>query len=107
MYRPLHIPIDSAEGRRRRSVIVALVAVLHVALIYAIVSGLATRIVLSAPSILTAEILPAKQEAPPPAPAVLQLEQPTLPTVAAPVIRIAPSQPVTSTITVLQGSPRP
>jgi protein TonB len=89
--------------------IIALVAALHIVLVYSIVSGLATRIALSAPSILTAEFLPPNQNASPPpsAPALPPLEQPILPTVPPPVIRVAPSQPTTSAITAVQGPPPP
>jgi len=107
MYRPLHISTDALDrSPRRQSLIIVLVAALHVALIYAIVSGLATRIVLSAPSILNAEILPPKQTAAPP-PAMPVLTQPAIATVPAPARLIAPSRAPVASITVVQGPPRP
>ena len=111
MRRPIQSVIDSGNGSpRRQTLIVGSVIALHAVLGYAIVTGLAQRIVLEAPNVLTAEVLPQKEEPPPP-PQPLpvkpdMLVTPSAPTVPVPVIRIAPAKPSHS-ITVVQGPPRP
>src|SRR3569832_1228418 len=110
MRRPVQSVIDSGNGSpRRQAVIVGSVIALHAVLGYAIVSGLAQRIVLEAPNLLTAEVLP-QQEMPPPPPQPLPKKpntqkKPTEPAVPVPVSRSAPTRP-THSITVVQGPPR-
>lgn len=112
MRRPIQSVIDTGNGSpRRQAVIIGSVIALHALLGYAVVSGLAQRIVLEAPNILTAEVLPQKDEEPPPPPQPLPLKPdmlatPAAPTVPVPVIRIAPAKPSHS-ITVIQGPPHP
>jgi len=111
MRRPIQSVIDTGNGSpRRQALIVGSVIALHAFLGYAIVTGLAQRIVLEAPNILTAEVLPQKDVPPPPAePLPLKpdmLVTPSAPAVPAPVIRVAPTRPAHS-ITVVQGPPRP
>ena len=111
MRRPIQSVIDSGNGSpRRQAVIIGGVIALHAVLGYAIVSGLAQRIVLEAPNILTAEVLPQQEVPPPPQPLPLKPDALLKPTAAppapVPVIRIAPTKPAHS-ITVVQGPPRP
>jgi len=112
MRRPIQSVIETGNGSpRRQAVIIGSVVALHALLGYAIVTGLAQRIVLEAPNILTAEVLPQTEEPPPP-PQPLPVKPDMLatpsapPTVPVPVIRIAPTRPAQS-ITVVQGPPRP
>ena len=106
MNRPLHIPVTAEPSPQRQGLIIALVVALHLALVYAIVSGLAMRVVLSAPSILSAEILPTEQPVHQPPPATPELVRPALPAVPQPVIRIT-SGATRSSITVVQAPPGP
>ncbi|HEV2652756.1 MAG TPA: energy transducer TonB [Rhizomicrobium sp.] len=91
----------------RRLAIIAAVGVLHVLLVYALVSGLATRLVMEVPNIINAEVIPQHDTTPPPppppAPTAKDFETPVMPTVAAPEIKIAHAAP--SPITVVQGPP--
>lgn len=110
MRRPFQSVIDTGNrSPRRQAMLVGSVVALHALLGYAIVTGLAQRIVLEAPHILTAEVLPQKDEPPPPPQPVPlkpgELLTPSAPTVPVPVIRIAPSKPAHS-ITVVQGPPQ-
>lgn len=108
MRRPFESVIDTGNRTpRRQAALIGSVIALHALLGYAVVSGLAQRIVLEAPHILTAEILPPKDvEPPPPQPLPMKpdtLIRPSVPSVPVPVIRIA--RPAHS-ITVVQGPPR-
>lgn len=78
---------------------IVFVGLLHVAVIYAIASGLAVKFVKQLPHDLTAEVIPVSQEKPSPPPPQPQLQQPELPTVAPPVIDI-PNQTSAPTISV-------
>ncbi len=74
MRRPIQSITDTGNGSpRRQALIVGSVVALHALLGYAIVTGLAQRIVLEAPNILTAEVLP-QQDVPPPPPQPLPRE---------------------------------
>jgi len=109
MHAPTHgiLSTQSAPMSTRRMMIVGSVALLHALLIYAIVSGMAQRIVLSIPRTTIVEIKPdaPPKQTPPPPP---KLEQPTpLPnqvTAVVPDIAIATDQP---TITTPQPTPQP
>jgi periplasmic protein TonB len=109
MLRPNIVQIESPHDffTPRRLAIITAVGVLHVLLIYALVSGLATRLVLEVPNIINAEVIPqpdtTKPPPPPPAPAAKDFETPVMPTVAAPEIKIAHTAP--SPITLVQGPP--
>ncbi len=109
MLRPNVVQIESSHDlfTPRRLAIIAAVGVLHVLLVYALVSGLATRLVLEVPNILNAEVIPqpevTKPPPPPPAPSTKEFATPVVPTVAVPEIKIAHSAP--SPITVVQGPP--
>src|SRR5690242_21050546 len=96
MRRPLHLGTETDNhSARRRAVVVGGVVVLHAFLAYALITGLAQRIVLDAPKLLTAEVLPQKEEEqPPPPPVKPEMVQPTVPTVPAPVIRVDEQPPV-------------
>jgi periplasmic protein TonB len=91
----------------RRFAIIAAVGVLHVFLVYALVTGLATRLVMEVPNIINAEVIPqpdtTKPPPPPPAPTPKDFEKPVMPTVTAPEIKITRAAP--SPITVVQGPP--
>ncbi len=105
---PRTMPAPAPVFTSRRVTIVGFVALLHVALIYALVTGLAMRVVEFVPTILTAEVLPPQQIVKPPPPvATPQLTQPAMPTVPVPVIKIAPVHRARTAITVVQGPPRP
>ncbi len=103
-------PASHDASSPRRLGIIGLVVVLHAVLIYAIVTGLATRLVLEVPNVLNAEVLPQTQPdvPPPPPPPMPKLEQPVLPAASAPaiVIRSQPAPARAITVTVMQGPPR-
>ncbi|MBL6852521.1 MAG: energy transducer TonB [Alphaproteobacteria bacterium] len=105
MQRPRHLISNTANrSTSHEAAIVGGVVVLHAFLAYALATGLAQRIVLEAPHLLTAEVVPQKQEEqPPPPPAKPEMVQPTVPTVPVPVIQIQPAQPPVHAVTVVQG----
>jgi protein TonB len=109
MLRPNIVQIESPHDffTPRRLAIITAVGVLHIVLVYALVSGLATRLVLEVPNIINAEVIPqpeiTKPPPPPPAPETKNFEKPVVPTVAVPEIKIAHAAP--SPITVVQGPP--
>src|SRR5689334_7945881 len=112
MRRPIQSVIDTGNGSpRRQAIIIGSVVALHALLGYAIVTGLAQRIVLEAPNILTAEVLPQKEEPPPPPQPLPEkpdmLATPSAPTIPIPVIRTAPPAKPTHSITVARGPARP
>jgi protein TonB len=109
MERPGHF-ISVTRTRRltpARMASIGFVGVLHVLLIYALATGLATRFIKHLPQELTAQVLPQptpKTEPPPPAPA--QMQQPTLPTVQVPIVKIDTPR-AAPTITTIVAPPHP
>jgi protein TonB len=97
--------ISVERPRVPKIVSIAVVGLLHAALIAALVSGLATRIVLSVPSVLHASVLdqPKPELTPPPPP---PLAQPTPPSVPLPEIMIRTAEPQ-HTITLAVAPPHP
>lgn len=96
MYRPLHANLNNSTAMTpRRAVSLGLVGLLHVGLIYAVVTGLAQRYVKLVPPVLEATVIqdttpPDKTEIVPPKP---QLVQPTEATVTPPDIVIETTTP--------------
>jgi len=108
MRRPLHLAAETGNhSARRQAIIIGGVIALHVFLAYALITGLAQRIVLDAPKLLSAEVLPQKEVEQPPPPVKPEMAQPTVPTVPAPVIRVEREQPPVHAVTVVQGPPQP
>jgi protein TonB len=84
------------------------VGALHVVMIYALVSGLAVRMVMQIPHELIAQVVqPPQQKEEPPPPVSPNLPQATLPTVEIPLIKIAQPHTPVRPITVLVGPPSP
>ncbi len=89
MQHPRHeILAAKTQANPQRIAGIAFVALLHVAVIYALMSGLAMRIVKQLPHNLTAQVIPLQQEKPTPPPPQPQLQKPQLPTVAPPEVQI-------------------
>jgi protein TonB len=83
------------------------VGVLHVLMIYALATGLATRFIKQLPHELTAQVLPTPQpKSEPPPPVQVQMAQPTLPTVQVPLVKIDTPRPA-QTITTIVAPPHP
>ena len=90
MQRLLPVTQTPAGGRRRIAALV-FTGLLNAALIYAVASGLAERVVVSLPAVLQAEVKPPPvQEAQPlPAPvATPEMAQPSMPQIPVPVVQI-------------------
>ncbi|HTQ12706.1 MAG TPA: energy transducer TonB [Rhizomicrobium sp.] len=103
---PMHAPVGfNFIGTPRRMIAVALVGLFHIAVIYALVTGLATRMVAHIPDVLHTTILPPRKETvtpPVPPPAKPNLVKPTLPQIPKPEIRIRmPAAPPSHTITAI------
>jgi protein TonB len=83
------------------------VGLLHVAVIYALASGLAVKFIKQIPHEISAEVIPVQepQNAPPPPPPT-KMQVPTLPTVAPPDIEV-PQQPAPSPTISVQAQPQP
>ncbi len=95
MKRPYHATADASPWGARKISGLALAALLNGGLAYALLTGLATRVVEQIPDVIHAQIVPHQQPQqelpPPPSP---ELQKPSAPQVPAPVIRIeAPSAP--------------
>jgi protein TonB len=91
MQRPQHMTDTASRYSPERIGGIAFVAVLHIALIWALMQGLAQRIALALPHELTAVVVPVQQQQqlpPPPA----QLQKPTLPTIQPPDIQVQQQQ---------------
>jgi protein TonB len=86
---------------------VVLVVALHVALVYGLISGLAVRAVKQLPEELFAQVVSAPPPVPQPPPVAPSLVQPSVPTVAPPLIRIEQSQASDRSISVYVGTPTP
>ncbi len=96
--------VTAAQLPSRHYWIIGLVGVLHILLAYALVAGLATRVVESMPNLIMTKVLPSPEIKPlPPPPAPAKLIRPTLPTAPAPVIKIARQTPVKRSIVVRAG----
>jgi protein TonB len=103
MQRPQHMTVTARGYTPERIAGIAFVAALHIALIWALMAGLAQRIALVLPHELTAVVIqPQQEQAQPPPPA--QLQKPTLPTVQPPDIQL--QQQAAPAITV-QTTPQP
>ncbi len=106
MQRPQHMTDTASRYTPERIAGIAFVAVLHIALIYALAAGLAQRFVQNLPHELTAQVLPQKVEEPkvaPPPPA--QLQKPTLPQVTPPEIVV--NTPAPAPAISVQMTPHP
>jgi protein TonB len=106
------LPRADFAGRRRspeRIAGIAFAVLVPAAFVYAFVSGLAQNLVHSIPALLEVRVAPPQEETPPPPPPppMPTVVEPAMPTVRAPVIRIAPAEPARNTITVRQGPPEP
>jgi protein TonB len=102
----------SIEPRRpltsSRILSIAIVGALHVALVYALVSGLAVRMAMQLPHELIAQVVqPQPQKSEPPPPVTPVLAQPSLPTVQVPLIKIQQPRAVVHPITTYVGPPAP
>ena len=108
MERPLTRLAFVTERRSNAGRIVglALVIALHVGFVYALISGLAVRAVTQLPQELFAQVVVAPPPIPQPPPLAPSLAQPTLPSVAAPQIRIEAPQGEAHPITVYVGAPK-
>jgi len=82
------------------------VGALHIALIYALATGLAARLVTQLPKEITAQVIEPPQPKQEPPPVDVNLAQPTLPSVQAPQINIQ-QPPVAHTITTMVAPPAP
>ena len=107
MNRPLHAISESRPGQMspERIVSIGFVVALHVALLYALITGLAQRIALQLPHELTAVVIPVQQQETQPPPPQAQLQKPTLPQITPPDIQVQQQQ-TTPAITV-QTTPQP
>lgn len=85
----------------------ALVIALHIGFVYALITGLAMHVVLQLPQELLAQVVAAPPPTPQPPPLTPNLDQPSLPTVTPPMIRIDQSQASTHSITAYVGLPTP
>ena len=86
----------------------AFVGALHVALVYALASGLAVRMAMQLPHELIAQVVqPQPQKSEPPPPVTPNLAQPSLPTVEVPLIRIQQPRATVHPITTYVGPPAP
>jgi periplasmic protein TonB len=83
----------------------ALVIALHVGFVYALVTGLTMHVALQLPQELLAEVVAVPQPTPQPPPLTPSLAQPSLPTVAPPLIRIDQPQASDHSITAYVGLP--
>jgi protein TonB len=90
-----------------RIVGVALVIALHIGFVYALISGLATRVVMQLPQELIAQVVEVPLPTPQPPPLTPSLAQPSVPTVVAPLIRVEQSQASVHSITAYVGLPTP
>ncbi len=94
MDHPRHEILEArAKAAPERVAGIAVVGLLHVALIYALASGLAMRLVREIPHDITVQVLPVQQpENAPPPPPHPQMQAPQLPTITPPEIDV-PQQP--------------
>lgn len=108
MNRPLHAISESRRSQMspERIVSIGFVVALHIALIYALITGLAQRIALQLPKELQAVVIPVQEQETQPPPPQAQLQKPTLPTIAPPEIQVQQQQQVQTPITV-QTAPQP
>ncbi len=99
MQTPTHAILSrqSSGMTSRRTAIVGGVALLHVVVVYAIVTGMAGAVISAVPNIIEARIIepsaPPKTDLVPPKPILKTVDMPTAPTVPPPVIAIASDQP--------------
>ena len=108
MQHPTHEILTARQPRLtpERIVGIGFVAAIHVAIIWALIAGLAQRFAIAIPKELSAVVLPQKVEevkAPPPPPS--QLQQPTLPQVAPPEIVV--NTPAPAPAITVQMTPHP
>jgi protein TonB len=97
-----HAP-GAAANTGRRTIILAAVALLHVGLVWALISGLAAGLIEKLPEELKAEVVQPKDETKPPPPPPPELQKPPPPFVPPPEINIATDAPVTNAITAVQA----
>lgn len=109
MERPEHalLVMRPRASTPTRIVSVAFVGALHVALIYALVTGLAARLVTQIPKVITAQVIEPQQPKPEPPPVVENLVKPTLPSVQVPEIKIQQPRIAQHAITTIVAPPTP
>ncbi len=107
MERPILIRHRTPQAARQRALSLALVAALHLIVVYAFISGLAFRVVEKVPEELKAVIVPPKIVQPKPVPPPPKLAEPPPPYVPPPDIVIESATPPTSTITTQSSAPGP
>jgi len=105
MQRPQHMSVAANRYSPERIGGIAFVAVLHVALIWALAAGLAQRIALAIPKEITAVVIPKQVEEAKPPPPPAQLQQPTLPQVTPPDIEV--NTPAPAPAISVQMTPHP
>ena len=90
MQRPEHALANGGGMTPRRMVSIAFVGAIHIALLYALMSGIAVKVVKSIPHDIQTRIIETQPQKPalPPPPVQLTKVQPTMPTTVEPVIDI-------------------
>jgi len=107
MDRPLtHVPAFIPPHYSRRLIIATVaVIVIHAAAIYAVLTGLAARVVKELPQALTVEVVrppPTKPKTIPPPPTKPELQHPEVATIPPPEIQISVPPPPTNAVTVVK-----